>query len=209
MVVCHKQESYCFWGQKVNIGQRSTTKEEFVKSSIFIQLTWNLKMICISGHWIQPPILFEVNIGKKVNIGWISKIVNFLPIHLKFEEELHIWSMNSTSNYFWGQICFMDFARIVLCNTFSILPKFSARLTRRRCRAEQDTCKIHETNLASKIIGGWIQWPNVQILFKFQLNWMNIDKFSNSAYVDLLVDVDLKKNWWLNSVTWNINPLQI
>ena len=48
-----------------------------------------------------------------------SKIVNFHPIHLKFEEELHIWSLNSTTNYCWGQICFMDFANIVLCTTSS------------------------------------------------------------------------------------------
>ena len=40
----------------------------FLKSSIFIQLTWNLKTICISGHRIQPTINFEVNIGQKVNI---------------------------------------------------------------------------------------------------------------------------------------------
>ena len=49
------------------------------------------------------------------NWGGISKILNFHPIDLKFEEDLHIWSLNSTTNYFWGQICFMDFASIVLC----------------------------------------------------------------------------------------------
>ena len=49
----------------------------------------------------------EVNIGQKVNIGRISKIVNFHPIHLKFKELLHVWSLNSTANYFLGQICFM------------------------------------------------------------------------------------------------------
>ena len=31
----------------------------------------------------------------------------------------------------------------------------------------------------------------------------------DSAYVDLLADVDLKNNWWLNSMTWCANPLQI
>jgi len=105
--------------QKVNIGQRSTTKVEFLKSSIFIQFSWNVKRIYISVHWIQPPIIFEVHIGQKVNIGQISKIVNFHPIHLKFEEELYIWSLNWTTNYFWGQICFVDFASIVLCMTYS------------------------------------------------------------------------------------------
>ena len=45
--VCHKEEAFCFWGQKVNIGQRSTTLVVFLKSSIFIWLTWNLKRIYI------------------------------------------------------------------------------------------------------------------------------------------------------------------
>ena len=42
---------------------------------------------------MQPPIIFEVNIVQKVNIGQIAEIVNFHPIDLKFEE-LHIWSLN-------------------------------------------------------------------------------------------------------------------
>ena len=83
-------------------------------------LTWNLKIICKSGYWIQPPIIFEVNLDQMVNRDWISKIVNFHPIHLIFEEELHIWSLNSTTNYFWGQICFMDFTSIMLCMTFLV-----------------------------------------------------------------------------------------
>ena len=33
--------------------KRSTTSVTFLKSSIFIRLTWNLKRIYISGHWIQ------------------------------------------------------------------------------------------------------------------------------------------------------------
>ena len=54
----------------------------------------------------------------KVNnqIG-VAKIRNFHPIDLKFVEELHIRSLNSTTNYFLGQICFMDVASIVLCTT--------------------------------------------------------------------------------------------
>ena len=78
----------------------------------------NLKRICQFGHWIQPPIIFNVKIGQKVNnLGEVSKILNFHPIDLKFEEELHIWSLNSTTKYFWGQSCFMDHASIVLCTT--------------------------------------------------------------------------------------------
>ena len=46
-------------GQKVNIGPRSTTKMVFLKFSIFIRFTWNLKRSFIFGHWIQPPIIFE------------------------------------------------------------------------------------------------------------------------------------------------------
>ena len=58
--VCHKEEACCFWSQKVNIGQRSTSQVRLLKSSIFIWLTWNLKRRCIFGHSIQPPIIFEV-----------------------------------------------------------------------------------------------------------------------------------------------------
>ena len=103
-----------FWGQlrpKVNIDQ-------FLLNPQFSS-DWNLKRIFISAHWIQPPIISQVNRGQKINTGRISKIVNFHMIDLKFGEDLHIWSLNSTTNYFWGQICFMDFASIVLCTTSS------------------------------------------------------------------------------------------
>ena len=40
----------------------------------------------------------------------------------------------------------------------------------------------------------------MQLLFKFQVNRMTIDNFRNLAYVDILAYVDLKNNWWLNSV---------
>ena len=85
---------------------------------------------------------------------------------------------------------------------------------RRRRHAEHETCKIHQTNLTSKIIGGWIQWPNMQILFKFQVNRMKNDNFRKLAHVDfltyvhLLADVDLKNACLLISVTWYANPLQ-
>ena len=38
---------------------------------------------------------------------------------------------------------------------------------------------------------------------------MKIANFRNSAYVNLLADVDLKNNWWLNSMTKYATPLQI
>ena len=43
---------------------------KFLKSSIFISLTWNLKRICISGHLIQQPIIFEVKF-----VLWISQVL--------------------------------------------------------------------------------------------------------------------------------------
>ena len=91
----------------------------FLKSSIFIRLTWNLKRIYISVTEFNQPIILEFHMRQKVNMGRIFKIVNFHPIDLKSEEEFHIWSLNSTTNYFWGQICLMDFASIVLCMTSS------------------------------------------------------------------------------------------
>ena len=89
-------------GQKVKISQKANLGH-ISKSSIFIQLSWNLKGIYISGHWIQPPTSFVVSIGKKVNIGQIYKIVKFHSIDLKFVQDIHISSLNSTTNYDWGQ----------------------------------------------------------------------------------------------------------
>ena len=40
--------------------------------------------------------------------------------------------------------------------------------------------------LTSKRISGWIHWPNMQLLFKFQVNRRKIHNFRNLAYVDLL-----------------------
>ena len=60
-----------------------------------------------------------------------------------------------------------------------------------------------------------IWWPNMQMLFKFQVNRMKIDSFWNLpcvdflAYVDLLDYIDLKYSYLLNSVAWYANPLQI
>jgi len=85
--------------EKVKIGPRSTTMVVFLKSSIFIPLTCKSSSNLKSSHGIQPPNIFEVNSSR------ISKIVNFHLIDLKFEEELHIWSLNWTTNYCWGQIC--------------------------------------------------------------------------------------------------------
>ena len=55
----------------------------------------------------------------------------------------------------------------------------------------------------------------MQMLFKFQDNWIKIEDFRNLANVVLLVDVDLlanghlKTNRWLNSVTLSANAPQI
>ena len=54
-----------------------STSARFLKLTIFIQFTWNLKRSCIFRHWIQPPIIFEVIICQKVNIRqWL---LTFLP----------------------------------------------------------------------------------------------------------------------------------
>ena len=69
--------------------------------------------------------------------------------------------------------------------------------------------------LTSEIIGAWIQYIVMQMVFKNQVNQMKIDNFRNLAnvdlltYVDLLADIDLKNNRWLNSMTWYAKPLQI
>ena len=71
--------------------------------------------------------------------------------------------------------------------------------------------------LISKIIGGWIQQPDVQMVFKFHVNQMKIEDFRiiwfkfgpNLAQIDILAYVDLKINRWLNLATWCANGLQI
>ena len=95
---------------------------KFLKSSIFIRLTWNLKRIYISGHWIKPANYFwgqqtpkGLHWPKVSNQIVVSKILTFHPTNLKFEEDFHIRSLNSTVNYFDGQICFVDLTSIVLC----------------------------------------------------------------------------------------------
>ena len=45
--------------------------------------------------------------------------------------------------------------------------------------------------LTSKLKGGWIQWPDVQMLFKFQVNWIKIEDLRKLTYVAILVYVDL------------------
>ena len=48
--------------------------------------------------------------------------------------------------------------------------------------------------LTSKIICGWIEWADLKILFKFQVNRMKIDNFCNSGMCWPLVYVDLQKS---------------
>jgi len=58
-----------------------------------------------------------------------------------------------------------------------------------------------------KTIGSRVHRPHMQMVFKFQDNWMKIEDFRKLAYVDLLVYVDvlayfyLKINRWLNLLT--------
>ena len=47
--------------------------------------------------------------------------------------------------------------------------------------------------LNSKIIGSLIQWPDVQILLKFQVNGMKIEDFSNPT---LVVDLGPVLSFW-------------
>ena len=46
--------------------------------------------------------------------------------------------------------------------------------------------------LISKIIGAWIQRPDMQMVFEFQVNRMKIEDFRNLTYVDLLAYSNLK-----------------
>ena len=85
-----------FWGHHWPNGQQRPNISKIVN----FHLTWNLNRIFRSSHWIQPPIIFDVNIGQKVNIGRISKTVTFHLIHLKFEQHIYVFSLNSTTTTF-------------------------------------------------------------------------------------------------------------
>ena len=47
--------------------------------------------------------------------------------------------------------------------------------------------------MTSKRIGGWIQWRNMQLLFKFQVNRMKIEDFRNTT---LVVDLGPMLTFW-------------
>ena len=93
----------------------------FAKSKIFqvySLVNFVILSVCLSptGHNSKPiiiklyqvveivstekPILFW---GQRSSWGQICKIVIFHPIDLKFEQDLHIASLNLETNYFWGQ----------------------------------------------------------------------------------------------------------
>ena len=68
----------------------STTEVVFVKWSIFIRLTWNLKRISIFGHWIQLPIIFEVKI-----VLWILQVSCCAQhrIYLAKKKKIFFWQV--------------------------------------------------------------------------------------------------------------------
>ena len=85
---------------------------------------------------------------------------------------------------------------------------FTAALGTQKHTGIGDTCEIPKTNSTLKLISGWIQWQDMEILIKFQLNWMKIEDFINfTLVVDLLAYVHLKNDVWLNQVTWYHNNL--
>jgi len=91
--------------------------------------------------------------------------------------------------------------------------------TRKRRRAEHENCKVKKTNLTSAIIGGWIQWPNMQLLFKLQVNQMKIDNFRKSATLWPMLTSKRIGDWiqWLickssskfKSIRWKLRILEI
>ena len=54
-----------FWDLKV----KKSTQASFLKSLNFLRLTRNLNRICVFGHWIQAPIIFQVKF-----VLWIPQV---------------------------------------------------------------------------------------------------------------------------------------
>ena len=83
--------------------KRSTSLVRFLKSLIFIPLTWNLKRIYFSNHWIQPRIIFEVNIDQKgqhrpnfynfqFSSDWLEISRRFAYLFIEFNHQLFLRS---------------------------------------------------------------------------------------------------------------------
>ena len=65
----------------------------------------NSKPIIMKLHQVVEVVSTEkpIDWGQRSSWGRSSKIVIFHPIDLKFEQDLHIASLNWESSYFWGQ----------------------------------------------------------------------------------------------------------
>ena len=127
-----------FWGQYRPKGQYRPNFWNCQFSSDWREIWREVAYLVIE---VNRPIIFEVNRPKgqyrpKVNnFGGISKILNFHPNDLKFKEDLHIRSLNSTTNYIWGPPTWAGFLKL------SIFIRFTWNLKR------------------SCIFGHWIEPP--------------------------------------------------
>ena len=93
----------------------------------------------------------------------------------------------------WHDMIWLDLVQYFF--SFWSIYKQTNKQNKKGCHAEHDTCKIPQTNLTLKIIGGCIQRPNMEIIFKFQVNQMKMDDFRNRTE-----DVDrspILTFWWM------------
>ena len=86
---------------------KATTWHLLVRLPVCQSLTGrNVKPIFTKLHKMVELVISKKSIDLKAKgqqPGRISKIINSHLIDLKFEEDLDIRSLNSTTNYFWGQ----------------------------------------------------------------------------------------------------------
>ena len=107
-----------------------------------IKQIWPKKII---GGWIQLPdmqILFKFQFnGLKIwphDDLWLFTLKSIS------------FSVETTSTTWWGLL--KVGLKIVTCRQLT---------NKKRHHKEHDACKIYKANLTSTIIGGWIQWPNL------------------------------------------------
>ena len=150
-------------------------------------------------------------------IGWLNSVtwnINPLQLSSRWDEN---WGFYKYHHSCWP-LAYVDLlVHVDLKNNF--LVEFSDLISRSCSNFKSIRWKVRilETLPSMlpfglcwpQIIGGWINWTDMQILFKFLVNRMKIDNFRNAADVDSVAHVDLKNNWWLNLMIKYATPLQI
>ena len=115
-------------------------------------------------HFYTLPLLAKTSRCDSALRG--KNVAPMVQHYLSVPEKMANWNGCNLSVYFLNNAISSGAAFRCKLQTPEILRIPAINKKKTSCKA--CTCKIHQTNLTSKIIGGWIQWPNMQLLFKFK-----------------------------------------